>query len=566
MLRAPGNPVSIRNGRSRPAKDSFAEETNIGGMTVRAALDAPSLVAGAPEVVSGEGGLDREIRWAHAGDSPHLADQLRGGELVLSTGLALGRDAKAQRRFAADLSDRDVAALVLELGQVFTSPPSTLVKAAREKGLTMVVLHREIPFVEATEAINQGLLDERLLDVKQADGLQRQFTALMLEGAGIPEVLGTLAASIESPVILEREGGELLYHAPHAHDSADVLSAWDMVNRHLPGAPDSLHVDIPTSGGEPHSRLVAIALGRPVPTLARPAMERAADLLALVTLQSRQEEILIARERGNLLARFLETDLAESEIARQVDAMGFPRRVPYLMPCVLAATGPGRAPRASAAALWSSVWRQVKRELDGRRIPVLGGLMPSAHELGMMVGLATSKQRDERADMLADLFSRALEREIGSETAGLLFVGDSSANWTRAVSSLREVAEAARTPRVEGGKWYDATSPDLERLLWALRDSNEMLSFVLRRIGPLVEHDKDRSAMLTATLETFLECGGNKTETARKLHLERQSLYHRLARIESLIGASLDDEDTRLGLHLAIRARRLIPGIDQDLT
>jgi purine catabolism regulator len=541
------------------------EQSKIGDMTVRAALDTPLIQGGAPEVVSGEAGLGRQVRWAHAGDAPNLAQQLRGGEFLLTTGLGFGDDAKAQRRLAAELGERDVAALVLELGQVFSDVPKPLLKAVREHDLTMVVLHREVPFVEVTEAINQSLMDGRLLDAKQVDELQRRFTALMLEGAGIPEVLGALATSIGNPLILEREGGELLYHAPHSHDSAEVLSAWDMVSRDLPGAPDSIHVDVPGAGIDPHSKLVAIALVAPLRPVARPAMERAADLLALVTLQSRQEEILSARERGNLLARFLETDLAESEIARQVDAMGFPQRVPYLLPCVLAATGPGRAPRASAAALWSSVWRYVKRELDGRRIPVLGGLMPSAHELGMVVGLATSKQREERADLLADLFAGALEREVGSKTAGLLFVGDSCGNWSRAIKSLREVAEAARTPRVEAGRWYDATSPDLERLLWALRGSNEMLSFVLRRIGPLIEHDKDRSAMLTMTLETFLESSGNKTETARKLHLERQSLYHRLDRIEQLIGASLEDEDTRLGLHLALRARRLIPGIDQEL-
>lgn len=535
------------------------------GMTVRSALENPLIQGGAPEVLSGEAGLDREIRWAHAGDAPNLAERLRGGEFLLTTGIGFGDDPKAQRRFVADLADRDVAALLLELGQIFSEAPGALVQEARERDFTLIVLHREIPFVEATETINQGLLDRRLSDVRQADVLQRRFTALMLEGAGIPEVLGALAQAIENPMILEREGGELLYHAPHFHDSADVLSSWDMVSRGLPGAPESIHVDVPGAGVDPRSQLVAIGLGGPLAPVARTAMERAADLLALVTLQSRQEEILIARERGNLLARFLETDLAESEISRQADAMGFPRRVPYLLPCVLAATGPGRVPRASAAALWSSVWRYVKRELDGRRIPVLGGLMPSAHELGMVVGLATARQREERADLLADLFDNALEREIGSKSAGLLFVGDSCGNWTRAIKSLREVAEAARTPRVEAGHWYDATRPDLERLLWALRDSNEMLSFVLRRIGPLVEHDKDRGSNLVATLETFLESGGNKTETARQLHLERQSLYHRLDRIEGLIGESLDDEDTRLGLHLALRARRLIPGIDQEL-
>ena len=43
---------------------------------------------------------------------------------------------------------------------------------------------------------------------------------------------------------------------------------------------------------------------------------------------------------------------------------------------------------------------------------------------------------------------------------------------------------------------------------------------------------------------------------ARELQLERQSLYHRLDRIESIVGADLSDGVTRLRLHLALRALR----------
>ena len=50
-------------------------------------------------------------------------------------------------------------------------------------------------------------------------------------------------------------------------------------------------------------------------------------------------------------------------------------------------------------------------------------------------------------------------------------------------------------------------------------------------------------------------------EAARALHLERQSLYLRLHRIEEALGVSLEDEDVVLGLHLAVRARRFRRGM-----
>ena len=49
---------------------------------------------------------------------------------------------------------------------------------------------------------------------------------------------------------------------------------------------------------------------------------------------------------------------------------------------------------------------------------------------------------------------------------------------------------------------------------------------------------------------------GRKAETARELHLNRQTLYNRLARISELLGTDLDDPQTVLALSLALRARR----------
>ena len=164
---------------------------------------------------------------------------MRGGELLLTTGHGFGDDSKAQRRFATQLSERDVAALVLELGQVFTDVPGTLAREAREAGLTMIVLHREVPFVETTEAINRGLMDSRLVDVKHADELQRQFTGLMLEGGGIPEVLGALAASIATfatHLVDPRlpHPAELLSRIGHKHASLGVTAdQYAIVHEHL---------------------------------------------------------------------------------------------------------------------------------------------------------------------------------------------------------------------------------------------------------------------------------------------------------------------------------------------
>jgi purine catabolism regulator len=94
-----------------------------------------------------------------------------------------------------------------------------------------------------------------------------------------------------------------------------------------------------------------------------------------------------------------------------------------------------------------------------------------------------------------------------------------------------------------------------------LRDHDALQTFVHDQLAPLIEHDSHRSAKLLPSLEAYCAHGGRKAETARALHLERQSLYHRLERIERLLDEDLSDEDTVLALHLALRAR---PYVDTD--
>ena len=46
------------------------------------------------EIVAGEAGLDRAVRWVHISELADPTPWLSGGELLLTTGLQLGDDAQ----------------------------------------------------------------------------------------------------------------------------------------------------------------------------------------------------------------------------------------------------------------------------------------------------------------------------------------------------------------------------------------------------------------------------------------------------------------------------------------
>lgn len=68
-------------------------------------------------------------------------------------------------------------------------------------------------------------------------------------------------------------------------------------------------------------------------------------------------------------------------------------------------------------------------------------------------------------------------------------------------------------------------------------------------------HDANGRELLS-TLEMVYDFNGPRSDLAKELHLHRTSLYHRIHRIEQIIGADPMESYVRLELHVALKARR----------
>lgn len=76
-------------------------------------------------------------------------------------------------------------------------------------------------------------------------------------------------------------------------------------------------------------------------------------------------------------------------------------------------------------------------------------------------------------------------------------------------------------------------------------------------IGPLADYDQQREGELLHTLEAILRYP-TLSETAKVLHVHRNTLLYRLQRIQEITNLNLEDGETRLALHLALKAGDVI--------
>ncbi|MEV5411843.1 helix-turn-helix domain-containing protein [Thermopolyspora sp. NPDC052614] len=77
-------------------------------------------------------------------------------------------------------------------------------------------------------------------------------------------------------------------------------------------------------------------------------------------------------------------------------------------------------------------------------------------------------------------------------------------------------------------------------------------------LAELAAPAKDLTGELARTVEAYLDHGGHARETAEELGVHRQTLYYRLGRAERLTGLDLADGESRLLLHLGLKAAALI--------
>jgi hypothetical protein len=184
-------------------------------LTLREVLDLDVVRRGSPHVVAGSGRLDVPVRWVHALELTDVGRLLRGGELVLSTGIALPDSPAELAGYVDSLAHVGVAGLAVELGRRYTQAlPAALVAAAEARSVPLVELRREVAFIEITEAVHARIIDELLLSraaatlalghllTSQTESLERQahrtLISALIEGSGF-------AGSTGSPA---DEGGE----------------------------------------------------------------------------------------------------------------------------------------------------------------------------------------------------------------------------------------------------------------------------------------------------------------------------------------------------------------------
>jgi purine catabolism regulator len=510
------------------------------GVTVRIEeiLRMPGL---ALKLVAGHGAVSRPIRWVHVSELEDPTPWLRGGELLLTTGMGVGKTPARQRAFVERLSAAGLTGLGFGVGFSFARVPKAVTEAADRLAFPVFEVPYPVPFIAITEAVFSRQAGEQVQILQRSMEAQALLTRAVLNGAGPEGLAGALAEAIGGwAVVLDLHGLPLAAAPRAARTRAPRL--WDELRGSRPQDPGFSysmvdrgdHVSVQPVGARGRvEAFLAIGKRESLSQFDRIVAGHALSLLAIELDKSRAVAEAERRLKGDFLDALVRGSLSGREAARGLRRFGL--------------EGDGHV---EVVAMESSLgvddlaW--AAEDVLSRRD---GGFLTAPRDDVLYV-LVRPNGRGGVAEL-----RRAVAERLG---VPVLAGAGSPVAAAETGRSMREAGYALQVCRVEGREVADFETLGTYRLLLTMQEPDALRAFADSVLAPLDGYDRDHGGELVPSLRAFLDHNARWEPAAAELFVHRHTLRYRMRKVEELTRRDLTTPHDRMEFWLAIRARDLL--------
>jgi purine catabolism regulator len=525
-------------------------------------------------VLAGEANLDAPVRWVHISELEDPTPWLSGGELLLTTGLAV-ESAEAQRAYVNRLADHGLAGLGFGSGFMHASVPEAIIEAAAERDFPLVEIPYDTPFIAVTEKAFARLVNEQYALLQRSIAVQERLQRIVLSERGLDAIASALATLIGgTTIVFDGRGEPQALHAFRRELPDDALQtlgaelrergrrteARGFVPSHPDLAPRALA--LPVAGAEttglPQAWLVAIKDSGGLSEFDRVVLHQAVTVVALELLRRHVAASTERRLAGDVLSELVAGTVTGTELTRRLEPFGLGGRVTAIV-----MTPPARTPGKSGGvdATEGALAAALRDE-------AVSGLVATSgkHVCALLPGFLD--------DELFELAQRVLDRVVAKLGAApavgagrAVAAGDARRSYHEARCALEARTLGAAVGRAEpsgNGSGPDrpavATYRDLGsfQLLLSLQDTDALRLFCESLLAPIETGEGHYGGELMRSLEAFIECNGQWEAAARRLYCHRHTLRYRIRKIEELTGRDLASARDRIEFWLALRGRELV--------
>jgi PucR family transcriptional regulator, purine catabolism regulatory protein len=493
-------------------------------------------------VIAGQNGLQRQVKWVHVVEVTSIKNLLNGHELILTTGLAL-KEETAFLYLLNQLIESEAAALCIELDTNISRIPLRILELANQHDFPVIVFDREVPFVSITHDIHSVLINQQYEMIKKLDDYAQLLNKKLLSVNELQGILNILHKELEVPVIFRVKEQEPEIHPPLKRSEEMKIRKW---------------YEAPIAEEQGYFTSAKVILFD----------QEYAELSIYRNDHPFSEyEILILDRTSTALAQFIMRDLYFDEKKRMEESK-------WIMSWLKGEQSNEQL---------EGYLRELKLDINGGVVCVFSdendrepqdltyfnlvarsifeqqgfhGLTEKCGSGQLFILLDTRGRFDWKKRLKAALEKILQSHFLSHKENSVISVGKYQEEMMNISVSYKTAQESLLfRSKIDGGsRFYFFDDLHLYRLISIVNNNVNLSEMIEEYLHPLLLYDKENEGSLLLTLKVFLSCQGSKQETAKKLFIVRQTLYHRLRKIEELLGEDFMSPDKRLAIEFLLSA------------
>jgi len=525
------------------------------------------------KVIAGIDGLDRQVKWSHILETTEFESLINGGELILTTGAGVGLNLPSQITYVKRLIEREVAGICIELGSNFKVIPTEIIELANEVHFPIIVFEEVVKFVDITQDLHTFIINQHHEMLSQLDRLSRTFIALSLTHNGILKILQELNEQFGENIFFINDDEKPYYYPTEIKELEISLRTYiekvsvDTTKQRTFTIEEDSFVQIPVQVlGQTWGNLYVQIKQQPLSLeFLFLVLDRAALAIAQILFRNRTVE-----ERKQSLEGELVRNLLNGREYEKDDLQTYfppPSRNMHFRVFIIQLNSP-------VINLSEEDWDEIKtqRSMMVRTLFKRYGVFPAVSarrsEVIVIASFIAADHLKKETNRFSQIKSRLLEMNDNSIidgsicTFGISTAYTSISNIQTAYKEAREVLKLHESG-ITISNFFERLG--VYRLLLPLKTTGKLDLYIDEYLGPVLEYDHKTNSNLFETLKTYLELARSKKETSDRLFIVRQTLYHRLDRLETLLGKDFMEPTNRLALEVAFKAYELMKDKSTDV-
>ncbi|WP_141430659.1 PucR family transcriptional regulator [Bacillus sp. 03113] len=503
------------------------------------------------EVVAGTAGINRQVKWIHVLEVTQVSHLLNGQELILTTGIGWRNDPLLFLSFVKQLVECNVSGICIELGTHTTVIPPEVIEFANLHQFPIILFHHEVPFVEITQDIHSIIINKQYQLISDLESYSQQLNRKMLDMNNYEQILEFMQNYLDVQVISMIYDNEVKF-VPDLREKMKANLLTKLESKEEWADTSIARQPIQILGGK-YAELIIVSNDKKLTEFDLLILDRTATALAQHLLRNLYVEEKRMADESEWLTNWLEGEYTEEIIREQLSFMDPKVSFKGGVVCVFNLKIQQKMNSTKLdETYYKLLFRNVFEQLGFRMFSI-----EVNHHLIIILG--NNRSLDDWKDRVSEAFGRINK----ADSTGKISLSLMKVAVGKFVHKLSEIHLSYQTAKetlqlqdtlLNENKSYFYQDLHIYRMMQLLKRYGNLEETINEYLGAVIEYDHNNNGELMSTLRTYLACHGSKQETSNKLFIVRQTLYHRIEKLEKLLGKDFMNSERRFAIEFMLLA------------